>query len=53
MAAPLVRFGIAMGAFSGAVPGRDEVTLFARKAEAVGFDSVQVEIGRASCRERV
>lgn len=41
MAPPSVRFGVAVGAFSGAVPGRDELIQFARKAEAVGFDSVQ------------
>jgi probable F420-dependent oxidoreductase len=42
MATPPVRFGIAVGAFLGGVPGRDELTELARKAEAVGFDSVQV-----------
>ncbi|MBI2466494.1 MAG: LLM class flavin-dependent oxidoreductase [Candidatus Rokubacteria bacterium] len=41
MAPPSVRFGVSLGAFPGAVPGRDELVQFARKAEAVGFDSVQ------------
>ena len=39
---PPVRFGISLGAFSGAVPGREALIELARKAEAVGFDSVQV-----------
>lgn len=42
MASPSVRFGISLGAFSGEVPGRDEITGLARKAEEVGFDSIQV-----------
>lgn len=37
-----VRFGIALGAFSAGVPGGREIAAFARGAEAVGFDSVQV-----------
>ena len=39
---PPIRFGVSVGAFSGQVPGREALTEFARKAEAVGFDSVQV-----------
>jgi len=42
MATPPVRFGISVGAFPGEVPGREAFHEFARKAEAVGFDSVQV-----------
>lgn len=34
-----VRFGIAVGGFSGVVPGPEELAEFARKAETVGFDS--------------
>jgi probable F420-dependent oxidoreductase len=37
-----VRFGISVGGFSGEVPGREALIELARKAEAVGFDSVQV-----------
>lgn len=42
MATSALRFGIVLGAFSAGVPGRDELTAFARRSEAVGFDSVQV-----------
>jgi probable F420-dependent oxidoreductase len=38
----VIRFGIAIGAYSSGVPGADALTEFARTAEAVGFDSVQV-----------
>ncbi len=37
-----VRFGVAVGAYSSGVPGARELADFARTAEAVGFDSVQV-----------
>jgi probable F420-dependent oxidoreductase len=37
-----VQFGIAIGAYSDGVPGGRELAEFARTAEAVGFDSVQV-----------
>jgi probable F420-dependent oxidoreductase len=36
------QFGIAVGAYSSGVPGARELAEFARTAEAVGFDSVQV-----------
>jgi len=39
---PRVRFGISVGGFAGEVPGRKALIELARKAEAVGFDSVQV-----------
>ena len=39
--APL-RFGLVLGAFSDEIPGQKELGDFARRAEAVGFDSVQV-----------
>ena len=42
MATSPVRFGISVGGFSGEVPGREALIELARKAEAVGFDSVQV-----------
>jgi len=38
----VIRFGIAIGAYSSGVPEARELTEFARAAEAVGFDSVQV-----------
>jgi probable F420-dependent oxidoreductase len=38
----MVRFGIAIGAYSSGVPRAPELTEFARTAEAIGFDSVQV-----------
>lgn len=38
----MIRFGIAIGAYSSGVPGAGALTEFARTAEAVGFDSVQV-----------
>jgi len=38
----VIRFGIAIGAYSSGVPGARELTELARTAEAVGFDSVQV-----------
>lgn len=37
-----VKFGIAVGAYSAGVPSGRELADFARRAEAVGFDSVQV-----------
>jgi len=37
-----VKFGIAVGAYSAGVPSGRELADFARTAEAVGFDSVQV-----------
>lgn len=37
-----VKFGIAIGAYSAGVPSGRELGEFARTAEAVGFDSVQV-----------
>ena len=37
-----VKFGIAIGAYSAGVPSGRELADFARTAEAVGFDSVQV-----------
>lgn len=37
-----VRFGLALGAFADTVPSRNELVELARKAEAVGFDSIQV-----------
>jgi len=37
-----VRFGVAVGAYSSGVPTAAELAAFARAAEAVGFDSVQV-----------
>ena len=42
MATTPVRFGISVGGFSGEVPGRQSLIELARKAEALGFDSVQV-----------
>ena len=42
MATSPVRFGISVGGFSGEVPGREALIELARKAEAVGLDSVQV-----------
>ncbi|HEX9124878.1 MAG TPA: LLM class flavin-dependent oxidoreductase [Methylomirabilota bacterium] len=42
MATSPVRFGISVGGFSGEVPGREALIELARKAETVGFDSVQV-----------
>ena len=38
----MIKFGIAVGAYSAGVPGARELADFARTAEAVGFDSVQV-----------
>jgi probable F420-dependent oxidoreductase len=38
----VIRFGIAIGAYSAGVPGAGALTELARTAEAVGFDSVQV-----------
>jgi probable F420-dependent oxidoreductase len=38
----VTRFGIALGAYSAGVPDAPALTEFARTAEAVGFDSVQV-----------
>ncbi len=38
----MTRFGIAIGAYSAGVPDAPALTEFARTAEAVGFDSVQV-----------
>lgn len=38
----MTRFGIAIGAYSAGVPAAPELADFARTAEAVGFDSVQV-----------
>ncbi len=38
----MIRFGIAVGAYSSGVPGAPELVELARTAEAVGFDSVQV-----------
>jgi probable F420-dependent oxidoreductase len=38
----VIRFGIAVGAYSSGVPGAPELVEFARTAEAIGFDSVQV-----------
>ncbi len=38
----MLRFGVAVGAYSSEVPGAPELMEFARTAEAVGFDSVQV-----------
>ena len=38
----MTRFGIAVGAYSAGVPDARALTEFARTAEAVGFDSVQV-----------
>lgn len=38
----MTRFGIAVGAYSAGVPDARALTDFARTAEAVGFDSVQV-----------
>jgi probable F420-dependent oxidoreductase len=38
----VTRFGIAIGAYSAGVPDARALTEFARTAEAVGFDSVQV-----------
>jgi probable F420-dependent oxidoreductase len=37
-----LKFGIAVGAYVSGVPQAGELTAFARTAEAVGFDSVQV-----------
>jgi len=37
-----IKFGIAVGAYSAGVPSGRELADFARTAEAVGFDSVQV-----------
>lgn len=37
-----VKFGVAVGAYSSGVPSGRELAEFARTAEAVGFDSVQV-----------
>lgn len=37
-----VKFGVAVGAYSAGVPSGRELADFARTAEAVGFDSVQV-----------
>jgi probable F420-dependent oxidoreductase len=42
MTARPVKFGIAIGAYSSGVPTARELADFARTAEAVGFDSVQV-----------
>ncbi len=42
MSTPPVRFGIAVGGCSRVVPGPEELAEFARKAETVGFDSIQV-----------
>ena len=38
----MTRFGIAVGAYSAGVPDARALTEFARTAEAVGFDSIQV-----------
>ena len=38
----MTRFGISLGAYSAGVPDARDLTEFARTAEAVGFDSVQV-----------
>ena len=38
----MTRFGIALGAYSAGVPDARDLTEFARTAESVGFDSVQV-----------
>ena len=40
-AAP-VRFGLSLGGFAGSVPASAELVDLARRAEAVGFDSVQI-----------
>jgi len=37
-----VKFGVAVGAYSAGVPSGRDLAEFARRAEAVGFDSVQV-----------
>jgi probable F420-dependent oxidoreductase len=38
----MIRFGIAIGAYSAGVPGAGALTELARTAEVLGFDSVQV-----------
>ena len=42
MATGGIRFGLSLGGYADDVPGRDALVELARKAEAVGFDSVQV-----------
>lgn len=42
MATGGIRFGLSLGGYADDVPGRDALVELARKAEAVGFDSIQV-----------
>ena len=42
MATAGIRFGLSLGGYADDVPGRDALVELARKAEAVGFDSIQV-----------